>query len=198
MELMHIHDIDPDIAPPEKSIVLSCSMQNKQVIFLLDSRSTNSFLSSSIAQQLNGILPLPVPRRVKVAGGGILQCTSYIPNCSWMCGNMEFSLAFKILPLNGYDGILGMDWISSHSPQIIDWQHEWLALQYQGSWKCLQGNVPIDHEYRVIEIQLLQDTPVATKPLPTDIQSLLDAFASVFSTLEGLPSQRAISLHTTD
>jgi hypothetical protein len=57
----------------------------------------------------------------------------------------------------------------------------------------LQGNVPIDHEYRVIEIQLLQATPVATKPLPTDIQSLLDAFASVFSTPEGLPPQRVVS-----
>jgi hypothetical protein len=34
----------------------------------------------------------------------------------------------KILPLNCYDVILGMDWLASNSPMHIDWQEKWLVF----------------------------------------------------------------------
>jgi hypothetical protein len=142
MELMHIHANVNQATAPEKSIVLQCCIQDKSVTFLLDSGSNNSFLSATLAEQMGNMVPLSTPRRVKVAGGGILQCTHFIPQCTWSCGSTEFCSSFKILPLQGYDGILGMDWLSSHSPQIVEWNQKWLAFHYHGSWVCLQGQLP--------------------------------------------------------
>jgi hypothetical protein len=129
MELMHIDDIALEDPVPEQSIVLQCTIQGNPVTFLLDSGSNNSFLSKTVAANLTGRVPLTTPRRVKVAGGGILLCETAIPSCKWKCGTMEFCTSFKILPLQGYDGIVGMDWLSSHSPQIVDWKEKWLAFQ---------------------------------------------------------------------
>jgi len=141
MELMHLAlDNNVDKAP-ERSIILQCSVQGKPVVFLLDSGSNNSFISTNLAQSVSGHVALPQPRRVKVAGGGILHCTHFIPNCTWRCGTWEFTSSFKILPLAAYDGIVGMDWLATHSPQLIDWSQKWLAFQHQGSWICLQGQV---------------------------------------------------------
>jgi hypothetical protein len=121
MELMQISVTSEIAVAPKHSIVLHCSIQDTMVVFLLDSGINNSFLSSEIANKIGGSISLLVPRRVKVAGGGILQCTHYIPQCTWFCGQHKFCSPFKILPLQGYDGILGMDWLSSHSPQLVDW-----------------------------------------------------------------------------
>ena len=109
MELMHLSaDANLD-APPEKSIILHCQVQGHPATFLLDSGSNNSFISAKLAAQVSGHQDPPQPKCVKVAGGGILQCKSHIPNCKWTCGNTEFCSSFKILPLQNYDGIVGMD-----------------------------------------------------------------------------------------
>jgi hypothetical protein len=120
MELMQLAHIDPADLPPEQSIVLQCHVQGHPATFLLDSGSNNSFLNTTFAAQLQGHVPLSTPCHVKVAGGGILHCTMSIRQCTWSCGNLTFTSAFKILSLKGYDGIVGMDWLSTHSPQIID------------------------------------------------------------------------------
>lgn len=49
MELMHIVVDDSTPATPEHSIVLNCSIQGRNVVFLLDFRSSNSFISNSLA-----------------------------------------------------------------------------------------------------------------------------------------------------
>lgn len=92
-----------------------------------------------------------------MAGGGILHCTHYIPHCPWSCGKLEFSTTFKILPLAHYDGIVGMDWLSTHSPQLVDWKQKWLAFQHKGTWVCLQGETSVDFECTVVELQLLSE-----------------------------------------
>jgi hypothetical protein len=101
---------------------------------------------------LTGIVNLNQPRRVKVAGGGILHCKAGIANCSWSCGNHYFFSSFKILPLQGYDGIVGMDWLSSHSPLVVDWEQKWLAFPVHGTWICLQGDPTEEFACTVVEI----------------------------------------------
>jgi hypothetical protein len=130
---------------------------------------------------------------VQVADGGILICDQFIPKCKWSCGSVEFCSPFKIIPLTGYDGIIGMDWLSSHSPQVIDLQHKWLAFQHKGAWTCLQGHIPSDLSYNLIEVQLLQSGVVTDTPLPSEVQDLLALFAKLFAPPEGLPPKRAVT-----
>lgn len=193
MELMNIA-ADNDIGVmPEKSIVLNCIVQGKPVIFLLDSGSNNSFIGDTLADQIGSKMPLPSPRRVKVAAGGILQCTHFVPQCTWKCGQVEFCSSFKILSLQGYDGILGMDWSSSHSPQIVEWNQKWLTFHYQGSWVCLQGQLPSKFSCTVIEVQLLSELWSTDALILAEIQFLLDTFPSVFTEPDGLPPKRQLS-----
>jgi hypothetical protein len=193
MELMHITDVPLDDPAPEQSIVLRCTVQGKPVLFLLDSGSNNSFLSNSIADSLSGQINMQRPRRVKVAGGGVLSCDTYIPDCHWICGDLEFSSSFKLLPLQGYDGILGMDWLSLHSPQIINWQEKWLAFQVQGKWHCIQGRDHHLFDCTFVQINLMQEKDETSGSIPSEVQALLQQFASVFATPEGLPPHRAVS-----
>jgi len=99
LNMMHLDDLSKSESNPEQSIVLNCTVQGKHVVFLLDSGSNNSFLNASLANNLSGHRLLSSPRRVKVAGGGILHCTKYIPQCQWSCGEQQFYSSFKILPL---------------------------------------------------------------------------------------------------
>lgn len=193
MELMHIAVDESSPTPPAHSIVLTCSVYGKSVVFLLDSGSSNSFISNKLAAQISGHVPLPRPRNVKVAGGGVLQCTHYIPNCQWLCGSWEFNTAFKILPLHSYDGIVGMDWLSTHSPQIVDWKQKWLAFQHHGAWICLQGQVTSEFACTVVELHLISEAAEISKPLPPEIAQLLQQFSQVFSEPDGLPPHRAVS-----
>jgi hypothetical protein len=193
MELMQLSVDESKAAALEQSIVLHCSVQGKEAMFLLDSGSSNSFISVKLAALVAGLVSLPHPRRVKVAGGGILQCTHYIPDCTWTCGKQEFSTSFKILPLQCYDGIVGIDWLSSHSPQVVDWKQKWLAFQHKGAWICLQGQHPTEYACTIVELHLLDEQLSANVQLPVEIAALLEQFADVFTTPDGLPPQRAVT-----
>ena len=107
-------------------------------------------------------------------------------DCNWQCEQYSFCSNFKVLPLQEYDGILGMDWLASHSPQVVDWHKKWLAFQYQGSWICLQGQLPSEFSCAVIEVQLLSEEQKPETTLSPDIQQILDSFPQVFSEPTGL------------
>jgi hypothetical protein len=193
MEMMNIYaDIQSDEIP-EKSIVLHCSVQGREVLFLLDSGSNNSFLSEFVADWLGGGVLLPLVRKVKVPGGGILQCTKFIPQCQWTCGTATFCSPFKILLVQGYDGIVGMDWLSSHSPQLVDWKQKWLAFPYQGTWICLQGQLPSEFACMVIELQLITDALLQSTAIPSEVQAILSSFAEIFQEPTGLPPKQALT-----
>jgi hypothetical protein len=76
---------------------------------------------------------------VRVADGAMLQCTHEVVNCSWSVNGNLFNTTFKILPLQCYDAILGMEWLESFSPMQIEWKQKWLSFDHQGKSVKLQG-----------------------------------------------------------
>jgi hypothetical protein len=66
-----------------------------------------------------------------------------VVNCSWSAQGVLFTNTFKILPLQCYDAILGMEWLETFSPMQIQWKEKWLSFLYQGSTVKLQG-IPDD------------------------------------------------------
>lgn len=93
------------------SMRLQGVIQGHDVIILIDSRSSNNFISSRLAAQLAGVQTLKKPVRVKVAGGGMLQGDQELPNYKWTCQGTSFHTDMKVLPLHCYDVILGMKWL---------------------------------------------------------------------------------------
>lgn len=56
---------------------------DQHVKILLDSGSSNTFISTSVAAYYSGVQQLLVPLQVQVANGEVLTCSSYIPATCW-------------------------------------------------------------------------------------------------------------------
>lgn len=107
------------VAP--KAFQLRAWIQGREVLMLVDSGSSTSFINSSFARQLSGVRSLSRVCKVRVADGGELACTAEIPDCVWCTQGREFTIDMKLLPLGTYDAILGMDWLQANSPMRVDW-----------------------------------------------------------------------------
>jgi hypothetical protein len=113
-----------------QAIRLHGLMQGHLVLVLVDSGSSASFVSSSLASHLNGVSSIPTNSEVRVAGGGVLIIPAIYHQLSWSVGDCTFQSDFIILPLSSYDLIIGMDWLESFSPMQIHWQQKWLMIPY--------------------------------------------------------------------
>jgi Retroviral aspartyl protease len=61
------------------------------------------------------------------------------------CSCLKFSLQghefigdFKLLQIQGYDLILGMDWLSQFKPMLVGWNNKWIEFDKQGTKVKLQ------------------------------------------------------------
>jgi hypothetical protein len=111
-------------------IQLHANLQGREILVLVDSGSSTSFVNKQLADKLSGAVPLKIPCKVNVADGSQYSCTEFIPQCSWFYQGQQFLTDLKILTLGTYDMILGMDWLEEHNPDI-----DWVAktLQFQTS-----------------------------------------------------------------
>jgi hypothetical protein len=159
------------------------SIQHVPVSILVDSGSSTSFISSKLASRLSGIIPLPKPTSVQVAGGGLLSCSTFLAQAIWFIGDLSFQSDLRVLPLAAYDIIVGMDWLERYSPMRVHWKQKWMEIPYEGQVVTLQGVVPDCPEEVLVQLSILTPedvVPSAVHVLPAEIQLLLDQFAVLF------------------
>lgn len=123
-----------------KAFQLRAWVQGREVLMLVDSGSTNSFIDQSLAETIQGAQPLPRAYRVRVADGGELICSAIVPNCLWCSQGHNFTTDLKVLTLGAYDAILGMDWLEAHSPMTVDWRAKHLQFLQHGNAVSLRGH----------------------------------------------------------
>lgn len=111
-----------------KSIRVRGWVQGLELLMLVDSGSTHSFIDEQVARKLAGIQTLSHPVQIKITDGGTMQCDRSIPNCNWWIQGCSFRTEFRVLQLGGYDAILGMDWLEQFSPMKVDWVQKWLEF----------------------------------------------------------------------
>jgi hypothetical protein len=70
-----------------------------------------------------------------VAGGGELVTGSQVEDIAYTIHNHQFKNSFKILPLKGYDIVLGGDWLLTHSPVKFDYATRKLKIRLEGKTK---------------------------------------------------------------
>lgn len=180
-----------------------------EAIILVDSGSTNSFISESLASRWREWTALPMALQVRVANGQTLACTHQIETCPvWISGH-AFKITLKVLPLQCYDMILVMDWLMQHNPKDVDWVAKWMSFDYLGSRIYLQGISPktvhcewvTKKELSALEQQdklwcILELQAMSTSvQLPEDIQTIVDQYSELFLPPSGLPPKRS-SAHT--
>lgn len=121
------------------AMLIQGSVAGKKVLILIDSGSTSSFITKSLAVDLPGIQSLDVSVSVKVAGGGRLTCSQFIPQRAWTTQQQEFRTDLKILQLGTYDMILGYDWLTHFSPMNVDWARKKMRIVDQNTVVNLCG-----------------------------------------------------------
>lgn len=88
---------------------------------------------------MTGIQPLAMPLKVNVVDGKCMVSSHFVPNYQWYYRGVTFNTDFKLLPLDGYDMILGMDCLESNNPMSIHWEEKWMKFGYKGREVQLQG-----------------------------------------------------------
>jgi hypothetical protein len=163
-------------------------------LVLLDSGSSHSFISTTVAQSLPNVTTISKPFQVQVANGFQLQCTQQVIGACWSISGVSFSSTLNVLPLPTYDIIIGMDWLEAHSPMWIHWAHKWLCIPLWNSTVMLRGIQTSVMQTALIQVCSIQDLSdkeqSILKGLPDDIQQLLHQYSIVFEVPQGMPPVR--------
>lgn len=92
-----------------ETIRLRATVGNQTMLLLVDSGSTNSFVSTTFATRIGAKTMRISAITVRVANGQRLTCTELVPRLQWQCQGHEFLTDMRVLELGAYDAVLGMD-----------------------------------------------------------------------------------------
>ncbi|CAD6232446.1 unnamed protein product [Miscanthus lutarioriparius] len=176
-----------------RTIQFQGSVHGLSVVVLIDSGSSASFLAESVANRLPQLPRTALTASVKIANGQILRCSSVIVDCQFALGDYQFQHDLRILQLDSYDLILGMDWLSRYSPMQIHWESKWLSIPYHGDQIVLQGlTAPLPNElvFQLFAIDTSADSS-EIPAIPLEISEILSQFPSVFKIPDSLPPPRS-------
>ncbi|KAJ4807690.1 polyprotein [Rhynchospora pubera] len=230
-EVMLPDNIDNDDAQYEQADISLCMPQEQPntqylrfkgyvnttpIIALIDSGSTHSFIHPSIVKLLQ-LTPISSPPMiVKTANGSKLLSDKRCDALKFQLQAHEFVGDFRVLEVQGYDLVLGMDWIARMGPVVIDVFKGLVQLTKEGKKIQLQvkkemaevtlltSNVNVTQELQkgseVIFAQLFitQVGTSSSSPLkqqlniPLELQSVLSKFSSVFADPITLPPHRVL------
>ncbi|KAK3035596.1 hypothetical protein RJ639_033188 [Escallonia herrerae] len=95
-------------------------IDNKQVSFLIDSGSTHNFLSTRIAKKMGLVPSCEGDFEVIVANGEKLASSGRCKEVQMVSQGVPLVVDFFLLPLEGYDAVLGAQWLSTLGPIVWD------------------------------------------------------------------------------
>jgi Retroviral aspartyl protease len=165
---------EPNSPPLEEAFVsMHATHQNQQpntmkfkgklgdtpIYALIDSGSTHSFINPIVLQGQKCQIQEINPMVVMVANGEKMVTDSKCTSLQFSIQGYEFKHEMRLLPVRGYDLILGLDWLSQFGPMTVDWKHKWVEfpinnqtvrLQVQDEKAVIQmcGGVEIDKEVK--------------------------------------------------
>lgn len=106
----------------------------------------------------------------------------------WCVQGYKFHSTLKVLDLELYDMIIGMDWLTTFSPMKVDWQHKWMIIPYGDVQISFQGIVPdTDTCFVIRPFHIAEDGAFTSQLVPPEVQSVLDEFAPLFAKPTELP-----------
>lgn len=111
---------------------LIAHVKGRRAVALVDSGSTNSFMNYDFAIKSGCEILEAGNRRILVAGGGMISSSTKTEQLSYTVQGHPFERVFQLIPLKGFDVILGADWIYDHSPISLDLKQRVLWVTCKG------------------------------------------------------------------
>ncbi|XP_073353456.1 uncharacterized protein [Aegilops tauschii subsp. strangulata] len=198
------HAVSGEEAP--STIRMRAQVGDQYMLLLVDSGSSHSFISDSFVHRVSAHTEALPPVSVRVANGQRLHCNKIVRQLGWQVPGHTFHTDFRVLPLGAYDGVLGMDWLASHSPMNCHWKLKTIEFETEGKAVHLQdvrtSDLPPITELDVYELHRMEvanDIWTAAlvtversdkgipKPVPPNIQKVLSEYQDVFAEPTMLP-----------
>lgn len=108
-----------------KIIKVGGRCRGNDLMILIDSGSTHSFLDENTAGRLKCQLTGTLPLSVTVANGQRVLSNSACNGFCWEMQGEKFETDLRLLQLGGCDVVLGVDWMKGVSPisfDLIEWK----------------------------------------------------------------------------
>uniref|UniRef100_A0A453TCQ7 Uncharacterized protein n=1 Tax=Aegilops tauschii subsp. strangulata TaxID=200361 RepID=A0A453TCQ7_AEGTS len=191
------------------TIRLRAQVGDQVMLLVVDSGSSHSFISETFTARIvarTEELPAVI---VRVANGQRLHCNKIVHQLAWQVPGHTFHTDLRVLPLSAYDGVLGIDWLSAHSPMLCHWQLKTIQFNVNGKTVHLQGVKSSDlrriselDAYELHRMEVANDIWTAAlvtvertdktqpEPVPPNIQKVLSEFEDVFAEPTTLPPRR--------
>lgn len=184
-------DIDPDAEAPVFSLQavagvpicdtmqVSVSLGDTTLVALLDTGSTHNFIGEDAARR-TGLPIQPRPRlTATIANGERITCPGVLRQAPIFIDGNEFHVDLFVMPLAGYDLVLGTQWMVTLGPIVWNFQTRTMSFRRHGREVCWS-------DVAAVRAPLLSAT-AATASL---LDGVLAVFDNVFAEPQGLPPKR--------
>ena len=157
-------------------ILLHITLGSTTLVALVDTGSTHNFITEVAAHRTE--LPiLPRPRlTATVANGEKVACPGVLQQAAISIEGMTFDGNLYVMPLAGYDIVLGT---------------QWMAALGQIAWDVATHTLSFEHaECPICWTGVASTTPLSAHAVTTNgslLEHLLDSFEDVFVESSGLP-----------
>jgi hypothetical protein len=134
-----------------------------------------------------------------------------VTKMQWWLQGHTFEHDMRVLPLGGYDGILGMDWLARWGLMTCQWDKKWISFSYHQQQVKLTGlpEAPVQELqlvsveelvksfkgndiWAVAELTMIDNEVHVTADIPAEIQLLLSKYGDIFQEPTELPPQREL------
>ena len=200
------HALNGESVP--KTLHFQGSVQHSSVSILVDSGSTHNFIQTRVAKHLG----LPVHHApqfsVMIGNEDKLQCDGICKDILVHIQGVCFMASFHVLPIQGAELVLGVQWLQDLGPVTINYQALTMQFMHLGQYVTLHGthSSSLDHSShhqlrRLITtnsvatcFQLLAQSDVSSKEFTNNplITSVLGKFPHIFEITSSLPPLRDI------
>ena len=175
-------------------------------VVLLDSGSTHNFVSERLATKLNLQPATNKKVTVEVASGEKLSSKGKCNAVSIKLGGFVTHVDFYILPLEGYEAVLGTQWLRALGEILWNFSKMTMRFNISGKEILLKGltrpkdkvvadtilwrNAKKPATGAFLQLDVVREVAVDKSQLMPEVQELLDAFSDLFEEPIGLPPTR--------
>ncbi|XP_061375386.1 uncharacterized protein LOC133317533 [Gastrolobium bilobum] len=150
-----------------------------EMSLLVDGGSTHNFLQPKVVAALN--LPMSSDQQfdVMVGNGQILKCEGFCQAVPVQIQQHIFLVDFYVLPIQGADMVLGVQWLQMLGPVVLDYSKLTMEFAWAGNTIKLQGD---------------KHTVISAPPPDncSEVQLILSEFEELFLEPKELPPHRIL------
>ena len=173
-------------APATMQLRVRCGGQD--LVALLDSGSTHNFISGAAASRTGLAFGDSKGAHVVVANGDRVACRGLARRLPIQVGGEEFYIDCYSIPLDAYDMVLGISWLTTLGPILWDFEGCRMAFHRRGRRVLWTG---MGAPSAVPSLPRHLHSLVAAKESEADLlERLLASFDDVFAPPIGLPPAR--------